>query len=226
MATVASLRESSDADDGWTTVSASQLTADGINPASLVDKSTDLRSVVYTDGKGNYVLAFGGTNSAQGWKTNLEQGLGMNSAAYNQAAAIGKDAKLAYGDHLLITGESLGGGLASTAALASGTTAVTFDAAGVNDNTLRRLGLDPAQARQQAANGQIRAYNVKGEILTSLQEKHTGIMPAALGHEVTLKDPAPLSGVQSLNPIARLQHSRQLHGTDAVMKSMDKWPPW
>jgi Flp pilus assembly pilin Flp len=210
---------------GWSAVSAGQLAAAGINPASLVDPSTDLRSTIYTDGKGNYVLAFGGTNSSQGWKTNLEQGLGMSSGAYDEAAALGKDAKLAYGDHLVITGVSLGGGLASTAALASGTTAVTFDAAGVNDKTLERLGLDPAQARQQAENGQIRAYHVKGEILTALQEK-SGFMPRALGHEITLKDPSPLSGLQRLNPDAALRHSVQLHGTGAVIKSMDKWPPW
>ena len=80
-------------------------------------------------------------------------------------------------------GHSLGGGLASAAMLAMGEPGVTFNAAGLSDSTLRSLkpGKTPHAIREElAGSGQIRRYNVEGELLTGLQ----GAMLAsdAVGH--------------------------------------------
>jgi hypothetical protein len=66
-----------------------------------------------------------------------------------------------------ITGHSLGGGLASAAAGASGASATTFNAAGLNPTTVARYGT----AVDSAAAGPIQAYRVEGELLTGVQEQ-------------------------------------------------------
>ncbi|WP_394841400.1 DUF2974 domain-containing protein [Pendulispora brunnea] len=215
--------------DGFTRLTDEQLQAAGIDPSSLRDPSSGFQAGIYRDANGNTVLAYSGSNDLKDWKTNFTQGLGFSDAQYNQAISLAKDAKAAFGDDLVITGHSLGGGLAATGAIATGSPAVTFNASGVNDKTIQRLDLDPDAVRQQAENGQIRRYAVDGEILTNLQEKNIatrGIMPDALGHKITLPDPQPLSGVQKWIPGARTKHGIDLHLIGPVQDSMHKYPPW
>ena len=95
------------------------------------------RAGIYSNDK-QYVLAFAGTNDWRDWLSNVRQATGYDDVQYNQAVAAAKSAKAAFGDALVIAGHSLGGGLAATAALATGTVAVTFNAAGVSDYTLNR----------------------------------------------------------------------------------------
>lgn len=85
---------------------------------------------IYSDNQ-QYVLSFAGTNDRHDWLSNIRQAVGYEDVQYNEAVALGKTAKMAFGDALVITGHSLGGGLAATAALATGTFAVTFNAAGL-----------------------------------------------------------------------------------------------
>ncbi|MFC4727618.1 hypothetical protein [Coralloluteibacterium thermophilus] len=215
--------------DGWTRLGEAELLAAGIDPASLDDPSTGFRAALYQDDGGNTVLVFGGSNDVRDWITNFRQGLGVDDVQYNQAVALAVDAKAAFGDDLVITGTSLGGGLASTAAMATGSAAVTFNASGVNGNTLERLGLDPAQARAEAADGQIRRYSVEGELLTKLQEENIatrGLMPDAIGHRITVDDPAPLSFWEKLIPGRALAHEIDLHMIHSVIASFEQSPPW
>ncbi|MEO6420632.1 MAG: Mbeg1-like protein [Polyangiaceae bacterium] len=212
--------------DGFTRVSDSQLAAAGISSASLNDTSSGFTAAVYTDGQGNYVVAFAGTDDGHDVVTDVKQALGFNTAQYNEAAALAKKAKLAYGDNLVFTGHSLGGSLAATAALASNGPAVTFNAVGVSDNTIRGLGLDPAAARAQAANGQIRSYHVDGEIASSTANASKLLTSEAIGREITLRDPHPLSWAQKLIPGAKLYHSAQNHRMPNVLASIHEYPPW
>ncbi|HWL84807.1 MAG TPA: Mbeg1-like protein [Polyangiaceae bacterium] len=214
--------------DGFTRLDNAQLEAANIDPTRLNDPSSGFKAAIYTDGQGHYVLAFKGSQSANDWKTNFKQGLGFDTAQYGEAVALAKDAKLAFQDNLVITGHSLGGGLASTASAATNTPAVIFNPAGVNNETLERNHLDPGQARATAENGMIRRYEVKGEILSGLQEHApTGwVMPDAMGHKISLPDPHPLSFWQKLNPYNDVKHAGQLHGMDSVNDSLHKNPPW
>ena len=93
--------------------------------------------------------------------------------------------------NVIFTGHSLGGGLASAAMLATGAPGVTFNAAGLSDNTLRSLnpGKTPNAIREElAGSGQIRRYNVEGELLTGLQQGAM-LAPDAVGHELRLAAP-------------------------------------
>ena len=65
------------------------------------------------------------------------------------------------------------GGLVLAVMLATGAPGVTFNAAGLSDNTLRSLdlGKTPNAIREElAGSGQIRRYNEEGELLTGLQQ--------------------------------------------------------
>ncbi|WNL46592.1 hypothetical protein RKE25_02840 [Dyella sp. BiH032] len=227
--------------EGWTRLTDDQLMQAGIDPASLEDPSTGFRAAIYQDANGDRVLAFAGSNDAKDWLNNAEQGLGISAAQYNQAVALATEARAAFGDSLAITGHSLGGGLASIASLATDSASVTFNAAGLNDATLRRLVPegDPGALRQQAENGLIRRYAVNGEILTTTQE-HTPL-PDAVGHKIALNDPDPvakpdlhwydwLTGkaevLQAKYAADVAKHSVDLHMDDAVLAAMQKDHPW
>ncbi len=97
---------------------------------------------------GDYVLAFRGTDafSARDWIADINQALSnyirIPTKQYNLAVKIAKELKDEYGEEdLILTGHSLGGGLAQTAALANGLRAICFDAAGITRHTLKTYGI-------------------------------------------------------------------------------------
>ncbi|MCD9028000.1 alpha/beta hydrolase [Luteimonas sp. BDR2-5] len=213
----------------WTRVSDADLAAAGIDPALLENPETGFRAGIYTDGDGNHVLAFAGSNDLKDWTgANFRQGVGWDSEQYDEAVQLAQLASAAYGDDLAITGHSLGGGLAATAAMAIDGAAVTFNASGVHDKTIERLGLDPATAKADAADGQIRRYNVDGEALTKAQQDIWVVnnLPDAPGHEIVLDDPAPLTGWDRFNPISIVKHSIDKHMQDAVLDALQQQQPW
>ena len=209
---------------GFTRLSDAALLSSGIDPASLFDTASGFQAGIYNN-KQHYVLSFAGTNDIQDWLSNIRQATGYEDVQYNQAVALGKTAKIAFGDALVITGHSLGGGLAATAALASGTFAVTFNAAGVSDHTLNRLGIDPTQARQFAQSGGIRRYSEQHDLLTEAQES-TSFIPDAIGHKITLANSDKLTGVNDWLPHKHLERSLAAHGIDKVLSSMNEQQPW
>ena len=219
--------------DGWTRLSDAQLQAADIDPASLNDTSTGFRAAVYQDGKGDYVLAFKGTSGLNDWKADATQALGMNTAQYDQAVALATKAKAAFGNNLVLTGHSLGGGLASTASVITDTPAVTFNAAGVNDATLQRLAPEGnVGAMKQAANdGLVRRYAVQGDVLTGEQQTGLarGLIPPAIGHEIQLRDPnKPAWYLQApgLNLVTDTVTGVKDHLMDAVLTALQNDQPW
>lgn len=213
----------------WTRVSDADLAAAGIDPKLLDNPETGFRAGIYTDGDGNHVLAFAGSNDLKDWTgANFRQGVGWDSEQYDEAVQLAQLASAAYGDDLAITGHSLGGGLAATAAMAIDGAAVTFNASGVHDKTIERLGLDPATAKADAADGQIRRYNVEGEALTKAQQDIWVVnnLPDAPGHEIVLDDPAPLTGWDRFNPVAIVKHSIDKHMQDSVLDALQQQQPW
>lgn len=165
---------------GWTRMQAngSTLRAENgreltVDPSLLEDKNTGLRAAVYTDGQGHYVVAFAGTTT-DNWSDALTDGaqaVGMSGTQYEQATQLARTVQQAAGTgNVAFTGHSLGGGLAATASAATGAPAVTFNAAGVSNETLRRLGfLNPNDVRAEVQNkGQIRSYSVDGDWLSTV----------------------------------------------------------
>ena len=184
--------------DSFDALDASQLEALGIDPRTLTGPG-GFAANIYRDANGDYVLAFAGTDptSVNDWASNAQQGMGYLSAQHLQAIALAQHLARAVGsENMVLTGHSLGGGLASTASVATDVPAVTFNAAGVHPNTVlaaAALGHHDAGLSQ----GQVRNYHVRGEILTTLQNPlgsfvdHVPIvgddpLPNALGTQIAL----------------------------------------
>lgn len=107
---------------------------------------------------GPYYLSFRGSEGAwNNWKNNFRQALGLRSSQYDQAGALARDVMKATGGNVIFVGHSLGGGLASAAAYATGGRAITFNAAGLSSRY--SVGMP----------GDIRAHYIRGDILTSFQ---------------------------------------------------------
>lgn len=209
--------------DGWTPLHDEDLIQLGIKPSMMSDTHTGFSARLYTK-DGDYVVVFRGTNEGSDWPQNLRQGLGLRSKQYEQALLLGNRVDEALGGRVIFTGHSLGGGLASLAALHTKNPAVTFNAAGLHDNTLERLNLNTEEVRSAANNGLIRAYSVDNEILTTLQERNLltrGLLPDAVGHKIELPDPEPLRGWRRLVPGSGLVHGLELHGMDAVLRAQE-----
>jgi len=114
--------------------------ADGYTmvPGSLVDDGkTGLRTAVFSNGTNN-VQVFAGTSPSSwaNWVANLKQAFGFKSPQYEQGMQSARDNYKLYGGNLSFTGHSLGGGIASASAIVTGGSAVTFNAAGVHNNTI------------------------------------------------------------------------------------------
>lgn len=217
--------------EGWERVSDDDLADLGIDPDSLTDDS-GFDAAIYVDEDGNYVLAFAGTDEGGDWIDNAQQGAGFSSDQYNRALELGKEAKAAFGDDLVITGHSLGGGLASHAAIATDTPAVTFNAAGLHDDSIEAGGVDPSAGRQAAEDGLIRAYRTDSDILTHIQEGNitAPLAPNAAGNPITLNDPESADLPSWWHPIDRTtaaaEHRVEMHGMDAVRDALDNDQPW
>jgi hypothetical protein len=99
----------------------------------------------YITGERQYVLAFAGTDDAvwanewDDWINNVEQAFGFAAPQYFAAMRIGdslvNNSAIPAG-HLVVTGQSLGGGLASAASVAGAIPGDTFNAAGLHRATL------------------------------------------------------------------------------------------
>ena len=181
--------------DGWHRLNDQQLTQLGLNPADFNDDKSNFHSYLYTNGDGHYALAFRGTepSSAKDWLTNAGQGLGFNTKQYDEAEQVGREVAMdpAVGqDNVAMVGHSKGGGEADAAAIASGTVAVTFNGAGLSNNTIERMGFDPATAKSDLQQTS-RNYSVDGDILTWLQTRPLVHPPAALGTQIALQNPDP-----------------------------------
>ena len=186
-------------------------------------------SAYYDDNQGSYIIADKGTAALIDWKANFSQAFGLLSAQYNDANKLALDVTQSDNAHdVIFVGHSLGGGLASLEALKTGDPAVTFNAAGLNSETLSRYHVSDDNASTL-----IQAYYVNGEILSTLQDFSP--LPSALGTRIPitaygepqitsngLQVASPISFFQRLNPMVRLNmHSEgwvigSLYSTSSV----------
>lgn len=204
----------------WSRLTDDQVTAMGIDPTRLKNDRSGFMAGLYKDDP-RHALAFAGTDvtSFKDWTTNLGQGAGLQTEQYAEAVSLAKNVVLAINTApLIITGHSLGGGLATAAAAATGLEAVVFNPAGVNNKTLTREGLDPVKVKMTADSGQVRNYMVAGEILSAVQAFFP--IPEAIGQRTQLPDPAPMRPTLAWLPGASLIHGIGDHGMKAVTEAM------
>lgn len=208
----------------WARMDDAAVRAAGLDPRLLHHDKSGFDASLYRDASGAVVVAYAGSDQLKDWPHNLGQGLGFHDAQYEQAIVLARKAKEAFGDNVVLTGQSLGGGLAAAASMVNEIPAVTFNAAGVHDRTLQRHGLDLDVVKQEAEQGLIRTYHVRNEILTHVQEDSIPLkwaMPDAPGHKIELPDPDPLTFFERLVPGRMLKHRIDLHFIEAVMEAQD-----
>ncbi len=151
-----------------------------------------------------FVLAFDGTDDLGDWYTNFAQGAAgpLVPTQYGEATNVAEQVSRAVGGaELTITGHSLGGGLASAAALATNRPAVTFNAAGLNDLTALSDGW-------LSYTSSMVNFSVQGEILSMLQSNT--FAPEAFG---TLYQISPAAADAGKSPIF-------LYGIGAVLDAL------
>lgn len=170
-----------------------------IDPAMLEDSTTGFRAGIYQNDQGQYVVAYAGTDPSEmpDIGADATQAFGLETAQYNQAIALAKEAEVAFGDgNVVFTGHSLGGGLATAGALATGASGVTFNSAGLSDDTISDLGLSPNATRENVADsGQVRRYIVDGDPLNVVQQDVPFLngTPDAVGSELRVTLPAGMT---------------------------------
>ncbi|MGY1459231.1 hypothetical protein ACW5F0_11410 [Luteimonas sp. A534] len=189
---------------GWQRVGDGELASAGIDPG--LQYRDGMEAGVYTEGNGHYVVAYAGNNTGgvEDVGTVIAQSAGFQTRQYDNAVAFAHQVENAFGgDNVVYTGHSLGGGLASVAAAATGSTAVTFNGQGVHDNTLRQLGLDPGAVRGNAENGQMRHYSVDGDWATLVQRQLpiADMLPDPLGTHLQLRNPEGISNLANAHNI-------------------------
>ncbi|SFN67566.1 alpha/beta hydrolase [Xenorhabdus japonica] len=195
----------------------------GIEPETLNDYSTGFQAGVYQN-NGLYIVSFTGSNELKDFMASIRQGLGYNEKQYNQALELAHKALKIFGENVIFTGHSLGGGLATVAALATGKPAVIYNAAGVSDETLKRMGVSPEVARELADNGLIRHYAVQHDWLDILQKKLP--VPKPMGNTIDLKYEYELKNVWDALPHRYGLHSFKAHFLEAVLELMTEQEPW
>ena len=163
--------------DGWRKISDDELAELGIDPSEL-DTKYGMQATVYQNADGKYVLAFRGTELDREPGKDLSNdiaGGAFTSFQVNEAINVStKLAKAVGPENLDFTGHSLGGELASVAAIATGGQAVTFNAAGVSvtsealarGNCLTNFG---TQSPFDGSN--VKAYSYELDPLNNAQDK-------------------------------------------------------
>lgn len=188
-----------------------------LEPAML-DRGAFHAEVYATGNAGSeaYTIAFRGSGGRAGdWVSNGLQGLGLPSNHYARALEIGRSiSRVDPAIDVDFVGHSLGGGLASHAANASGREAITFNAAGLHL-------ISQWQGRSVAAEagrlpGSADNFSVPGEFLTTAQEA-LPLVPNAFGttHRLSGLAPEGSSFLSQYGPMAPINR----HMMDWVLAS-------
>ena len=163
--------------DGWRKVSDDELAELGIDPSEL-DTEHGMQASVYQNADGKYVLAFRGTEPDRELGKDVRNDIyGGVFTSFQVDEAIKVSTKLAKAvgrENLDFTGHSLGGELASVAAIATDGQAVTFNAAGVSATSealARGNCLNNFWTQSPFDGSNVKAYSYALDPLNNAQDK-------------------------------------------------------
>lgn len=220
-----SVYEHTGAPEGLSRLSPEELKELKLNPNVFSSDKTGFYAALYKSDQGEYVLAFRGTEieppidwgdlrsyitqALWGWGEQYYQAMEL-ATKISETPETSKD--------LTFTGHSLGGGLASAAALVTGRKAVTFNAAGLHPKTIKsylkakdRLNDYDRIMDKSFTNSLIKSFYVEGEILSAVQEGESSsyfgphgssilsALPNAVGQRIALQ-PANKSIIDYMIP--------------------------
>lgn len=194
----------------------------GINAELLNDEQTGFQANIcrFND---LYILCFAGTNDIIDFYSNIRQGLGFYESQYFQAVGLMNVLFNAVNGNTICTGHSLGGGLASIAALASQSPCIAFSPAGLAKNTINNIGIDYHVAEKMAQEGLIRYYTVQYDWLDGLQNSLP--IPSALGNCIKMAY-SEHSSWKNWLPTRLLTRSFIAHSMLKIIRVMCKHKPW
>lgn len=194
---------------GFTQLSGTELSRLGLDRGDLHDGASGFAAAVFSDGKGHYVVAFPGTE-VDGSILYSEDALAdAQGALYTtrqseQSAVLGKTIATAVGpEQVTFVGHSLGGRNAAIASVASGATAITYNAAGVHNADVTYamlvrgdapslldyagsfLGVGGVEAEKDrlVETGQVVNHHTTFDLLTTAQNAALGALPSAIGRQ-------------------------------------------
>jgi Lipase (class 3) len=137
-------------------------------------------ATIYKSTTREYKIAYAGTKSAEDFRIDLSQGMGVSTERYKMAmqVAINVASKVDKAN-LTLTGHSLGGALATCASIATGgCRALVFNPAGVHPNTIK-YGEGLIKAHEMVDNVVI--YTNSKDILNRMQENRVSVEYAVMG---------------------------------------------
>ena len=149
------------------------LTELGVAPTDLDPPGSSFHAEIFAK-EGTeptqYVVAYRGTRPTdpKDWESNAQQAVGKRSDHYDRAIVLAKTVDDASNGNVSFVGYSLGGGMASAAAVATGgKPATTFNAAGLSAQTVGGYPDEPAP---------VDAYYVPGEVLSTVQDNRGAVL--------------------------------------------------
>ncbi len=166
-------------------------------PGHLFELGAYRAVLLFNEARNEYVIAFKGTSllSLKDWKTNVSNHLGLGDPIhYELAVELARRLVRSLEESnstatLVFTGHSLGGGLASIAALATGDKATVFNTAAVSQNTLYENLID-----LQADSSHIEVINTTGDVVSDFQNLTGSVAP---GQHTYIGNPSALTSVNA-----------------------------
>jgi hypothetical protein len=154
-----------------------------------------------------YCYTFAGTQNGQDAWQDLKQLVGISGQYDDANDAVQALTAANLAEPLSFTGHSLGGGLASLAAFVIRDNAITFNAAGLSDATMKEFGV------YGQSQDNISAYIVVGDRLNSFQQASGLYTAQAIVHNIasTVTSLDPTSNHRIDTVIASLQHEYQIN---------------
>ncbi len=194
---------------GYTQLSGNELSRLGLDRGDLYDGASGFAAAVFSDGRGHYVVAFPGTEVDGNILYSEDALADAQGALYTtrqseQSAVLGKTIATAVGpEQVTFVGHSLGGRNAAIASVASGATAITYNAAGVHNADLTYamlvrgdapslldyagsfLGVGGVETEKErlVETGQIVNHHTTFDPLTTTQNASLGALPSAIGRQ-------------------------------------------